>query len=249
MAIFGYKTPQEKAIDYTKSLSNVPGSDLSGAPTMPEFQSMLGAGGMMPEQYQIQDQLNRQGLERMRGLATGTGPSAWAQARQQQLATEQAQALQGVTAQSQAAQAQARSQMAQRGGLSGGARERLAMGGARQELMGRQQALLGGQQARERLATEDQRRRDEMLRQLPGAELGAAKFGQGTQRFNIQQALREKQAERQHQQLAYQEQMRAWSAKKQADAIRAARSKGFLEQAGGFAGAMGAGGPAGMIGL
>ena len=251
------QTPMAKskaATQWAKDQSNVATMDLSGGPKMPAFQSQLGAGGMMPEQYQIQDQLNRTGLEQMRGLATGTGPTAWGQARGQQLATDQARSLQDVTAQGQAAQAQARSQLSQRGGLSGGARERLAGAGARQDLMGRQGALMAGQQAREGLATEDQARRDRALGQLPGAELGAAQFGQGTDKFNIQRALGEKQAERDYGIRKYEADSAAWAAQKQAEAIRANKSKGFLEQAGGVFGAMsggapGAGGMGSMIGF
>jgi len=246
------QTPMAKskaATQWAKDQSNVATMDLSGGPKMPAFQSQLGAGGMMPEQYQIQDQLNRTGLEQMRGLATGTGPTAWGQARGQQLATDQARSLQDVTAQGQAAQAQARSQLSQRGGLSGGARERLAGAGARQDLMGRQGALMAGQQAREGLATEDQARRDRALGQLPGAELGAAQFGQNTSKYNIQNALGEKQAERNYNMQKYQADAQAWAAQKQAEAIRANKSKGFLEQAGGLLGSQGGGGIGGMFGI
>ena len=249
MALFGMQTPQEKAMNWAKNQSNVAEMDLSGRPQMAAFQSQLGPGGMMPEQYQIQDQLNRGGLEKIRGIALGEGPSAWAQARGQELQTQQAQGMSDLAAQSQSAQAQARGQMARRGGISSGARERMAMGGAQSNIMNQQRARLGGQQAREGLATEDERRKSQMLQQLPGQEIQSAQFGRAGEQFNIQRALQEKQAERSYNMQKYQADSQAWAAQKQAEAIRASKSKGFLEQAGSFGGAMGGGGAGGMFGL
>jgi hypothetical protein len=216
---------------------------------MPAFQSMLGSNGMLQNQYQIQNQLNTQGLDKLREIGLGTGPSAWAQARGQELNTQQGQGLQNAAAQNASAQAQAQSQLAQRGGISSGSRERLALQGQRQGFLGQQAQTLQGQNAQNALATEDQQRRTNVLEQLPGQEMGAEQTRRGAEQFNIQNALKENQAARDYEQSKYQAQMQAWAAQKQAEAIRANKSKGFLEQAGGLAGALGGGGVTGAFGF
>lgn len=241
-------TPQSRGLDYLQNMQNVgPGYVPSGAPTPPQFQSLLDREtGLMPSQYLRTNQLNTQGLEAIRGRALSTGPSAWAQMRGQELATEETQGMNRLAAQAQGANAAARASLARRRGLSTGAAERLAQGGQRNTLLARQGATLAGQQARQGLATEDERMRSNMLMQLPGMESQAEGVRQNVEASNIGAALGEVNAKRAADQAAYQAQMQAWAAEQQAKAIRAAQSPSMLSQLGGLGKAIMPGLPGGF---
>lgn len=226
-----------------------PVADLSGAPQMPLFQSLRDESGLLQKRYQTTDQMNRESLEKLRGIGLGEGPSAWAQARGKELETQQQEALGQAAAAGQASRAQALGAMARRGGVSSGAQERMGQASAREQLMARQRAFMGGQKAREGLATEDERRRMQVLSAMPGMEEQSERMRRGAEEFNIQRALEDVGAERKAKIAEYQEQMRAWAAKKQADAIRAAgQQPSMLGEAAGIAGAMVPGGGGGLLG-
>lgn len=117
--------------------------------------------------------LNTQGLEAIRNRALGTGPSAWAQLMLEKQGIEQGTRLDELMKQSNAAQAAARSALASHGGLSSGARERLATKGMRDELMGRQAAGRAGQTERLGILTQDEQDRLNLLKGLPSMEVQA----------------------------------------------------------------------------
>jgi len=118
--------------------------------------------------------------------------------------------------------AQARSNMAMKGGLRGGAAERLGQAGMRQQMgglqdLGRQQ-MMGGMQ----LSLADEQTKNQLLGQLGGVEqqMGAANIGR------LQQDI---QGQNIFQSGMYSEDMKAYSAQKSADAqASAARSSCFL---------------------
>lgn len=88
------------------------------------------------------------GFDQFKEFATSTTESPWAIAARQKLGVEESRRKGDIIAQSQGATAQAQSNLAMRGGLSSGARERIQAGGARDVLFGRQnlsgEALRGG---------------------------------------------------------------------------------------------------------
>ena len=132
--------------------------------------------------------------------------------------------------------AQARSALASRGGLRGGAAERIARGGMLQGQQMNQQ--LGMQAAQNRLGimTEDEKQRVGILQALPGMEVQALQpefekdkmTGQArqadiqnrsnTSQFNILQALADKKQRDAAAMAEYQSAMSGWAANKQADA-------------------------------
>lgn len=173
--------------------------------------------------------MNTQGLEAIRNRALGQGPSAWAQMAQQKNASDIANQRSAAAANLNSAQAQARSQLASRGGLRGGAAERLALGGQTNLMTQRQN--LGNQQNLNNLniGMQDEAQKTQLLQQLPGMEVQALQpqilnrqASLDTQKYNIGNALQDKYAEDQAKQTAYQQQMQSWAAQNQANAIMGA---------------------------
>lgn len=176
--------------------------------------------------------LNTQGLEAIRQRALSSGPSAWAKMAEQKQGLEEQQARNQSVAQGASAQAQARSQLAMRGGLSGGARQRLAMQGARDQAARGQQVGAQGQLARANIGLQDEQQRTSLLSQLPGMEvqslqpqfqkLGAwQQLAQGEQNLAAQGLQAQNQANMQK----YQSQLQAQAAEKQAQATERAGKK------------------------
>lgn len=199
-------------------------------------------------------QLNKQGLEAIRGRALQQGPSAWANMAEAKQRQEEGQQRSQGAAQGATAQAQARSQLAMRGGLSGGARQRLAMQGARDTASAGQQIGAQGQSARASIGLQDEQTKNQMLSQLPGMELQAlqpemqkasawqqmatGEQGQDFQRqqfnknadmssqqFNVGNALKEQQGQNAANMQLYSEQMKDLSGERQARATEKAGKK------------------------
>lgn len=183
-----------------------------GRPDRPEFQSQLGPGGLIREPYQLQDTLNRGYLEQMRtdALRQPGEQSQWRQLMEQNVQRQAGEAM----ARGQAQASNAMSNLAMRGGLRGGAAERLAAQGSQNALQAGQNVL--GQ--RLQLDIQDEANRMQGLQNLGSAELQSAQFGQGTQQFNIQTSLNELLQQRANDINAYNEEMRAWAAERTARA-------------------------------
>ena len=181
------------------------GTFAGARPNRPAWDSMLDpATGLMPEKYQIKGDVNTQGIEALRGEALRTGPSAWRTLSEQQEADKLA-ARQG------GALAQAKSNLAQTGGLSSGAAERM-MGRSTIEGLRARQGLAG------QMALADEAKRMDTLSNLPGQELGLASFNRGTSEANVKLALDDIRQKREADLQSYLEQMKGWSAEKTAAA-------------------------------
>lgn len=118
-------------------------------------------------------QADQRGLNAFRQQALRTGPSAWLNGAENKSRMEDSYARDRV-AQSAAGQAaQARSQLAMRGGLNSGARERVAKDAARNSMIGSQQVGAQGRITRAGLGMQDEQQRQQALAQLPGMEIQA----------------------------------------------------------------------------
>lgn len=236
--------------DYNPLINNGPGGDrtllqqfqlkpqTAAAPSsiLPQLQSQLGGIN-----------LNTQGLDLLRQKATATGPSAWENlATQQQQQGEQTQRNQAAAGAAGSA-AGARSNLAMQGGLTGGARERLAMGGERALNEANQNIGAQGAAARTGISIQGEQQKNALLSQLPGQEAASLapqfekanlwanlasteqgrnqannQFNAGqnlsAQQFNAAQGIGENRNAAQQQLDAYNNQMKTWAAGKQADA-------------------------------
>lgn len=124
---------------------------------------------------------DQSGLNAMKQRALGSGDTPWASLAKNQSREEQRFGLDNIAQQGASDRAQAEASLASRGGLSGGAAERLALGSSRDIAMRRQQAMQEGIKQRLGISTQDQAGRDQMLQNLPGAQLGQAQFDSGQQ--------------------------------------------------------------------
>jgi len=181
-------------------------------PDRPEFESLLGADGLIGKQYQVGGELNADYLNQMRedGLRKPGEQSQWRQLMEQKVQGQAGQAM----ANAQGQTANAMSNMAMKGGLSGGAAERMAGRGAQGALQAGQGVL--GQ--RLGLDIQDEQMRQGQLQSLGNAEMGAATFNRQGNQFNIQNSLNDVLQNRASDINSYNEEMRAWAAERTAAA-------------------------------
>jgi len=209
------------------------GLNADGSPIAPEWAdlgSVVDEEGNLLSDFELEaqqlDPTTIAGFDKLRDFATGTGPSEYAMAAKEKLGLEEANQREAAIRQGQSATAQAQSQLAMRGGLTSGARERIAAGGARNILDARQrvsnQAMLG----RADIDMQDAATRQDALSKFVGfgAELGQFNLGQKSDadRFNIQTQLGEVSARRGFELDKYKEEVNKYAAEKKADAQRAA---------------------------
>lgn len=193
-------------------------------PNMPGWQDMRevkGGGkwgkpkqyGLLTGDYRLQDAMagQRVGLGLLQQEATRQGPSQWRQ-------LEEARQADLLNRQGAGQLAQAQGGLAMRGGLRGGAGERMAAQIAQQNLLGRQGT------ARD-LALADEQRRMQAMQQLPGAELAESQYQTGISQYNIDKALQEQFQKRASDLAKYQEDMRAWASKETAAATPSSGGK------------------------
>ena len=218
-------------------IANVMARQMRERPVRPEFESQLDPNtGLLKDPLTIKKfdpvELNTGGLEKMRGIALGEGESPWAKMMLERQGLEQSQRKDMAQSQLAGQTAMARSDLAMRGGLSQGARERLAQNSLRSGFNANQQLSREGELDRLNIGLADQQRRDSFLQQLPGQELAALEpqfrnqsVDAARQQFNIGNAIGEKRAKDVADLSAYAEQMKAWAANKQADATANAGKK------------------------
>lgn len=135
-----------------------------------------------------------EGLQAMRGEALrdpGTA-SAWASLMEQQQRLGQQDNMDAASRQAASGAAQARSSLAMRGGLSGGARERVAMNMGRGMAQDRQAAARQGMSDRLGIGMQDEQNRLGMLSQFANQEQALNQFNTGNRmqmdQFNVQGA-------------------------------------------------------------
>lgn len=133
--------------------------------------------GPQAQQLLAGNQLDMTGLNEFQSRALQRGPSDWAQKagdQQNQLAMNaKSQGAQTVAGQGAAA----RAGLASRGGLSSGAAERTAQGGANNYLAMDQQVNQQNTQNQMQIGMNDEQNKLSMMGQLPGMQLAAANFG------------------------------------------------------------------------
>jgi len=193
--------------------------------------------GLLLDQYQLDaiDPSTLEGLQAIRGRAFAKpGESEWAklmleQAGRQVMEQKDAAARQGLSGMQQGLM-----ELASRGGLSSGARERMARSGARDLMAARQGVESAGIQNRFNIFGQDEQRRTDMLGKFAQAEGALAENAQKASEFNIRAALEEKQARERMEMDRYSEGMKAWAAEREAQATERSAPKGgccfiFLE--------------------
>lgn len=204
---------------------------LGPEPTRPEFQSNIDdSTGLLKSPYNLDPSkyYNNQetAVQALRDRALGTGPSAWQTAALQQQGLNEQGAKNAAQQQGAAGLANARSGLASRGGLSGGAAERLAGQASRDQMAALQNVGFKGAQDRANIGLQDQQMKNEFLTTLPGQEQNLALGNIGVANTNIQRALADKAAKNTADMDAYKEQLAAYGGRQQGQAIRQSSGNG-----------------------
>lgn len=170
--------------------------DRAGAPQRPNFVSNLDANGNVKDQYRLNPntiagpgQVNMQsilpglenrfgginadqrGIEAVRDRALGTGDSPWLKLQMEKQGQDEQNALQKASSTGAGNAANAESNLAMRGGISSGARERLARNSAFNMDQSLQDVRNQGAQNRTNLNIADEATKTGLLSQLPGMEI------------------------------------------------------------------------------
>lgn len=214
------------------------GRNEDGSYKRPTFQSQLDpATGMLKDQYRIGAfkpiELDRTGLNKFRQEALRDGPSAWANMQMDALRNLESQQMDQMADSERGQMAQAMDMMSEQGGLSSGARERMAMGGVRDNLLSRQRLRQDMGNRGMQIKIQDEQNRINQLGQLPGMELAALEpefknrqFEADQRQFDIRNALGEVQNQRNDDMEGWKTNMQTWAANRTADAQAKAARKG-----------------------
>ncbi len=206
-----------------------PWSPYYGMPNQPGYQPVYDPTTMSfaPEVQQRLDALalNTSGLDAFRQQALRKGPSTWASLATQKQYAEEAAARDRAKQEARSSQAQAEADLAMRGGLSSGARERLTSSGARNLLSMSQDVGRQGNLNRLQIGMNDEQNRIAQLSQLPGmenanlqAQLQKEQLWENAKQSDLQRVQSENDRRNEWNQMLYQQQMQAWAANRQAQA-------------------------------
>ena len=170
------------------------------------FQSAMGSNNQLDPSYTmdapktLSSQLDESGIAALKGKVidpkTGkaiTGPSAWAQMATQQQQLDETNQLNNAARAGAGQQAGARSMLAMRGGLRGGAAERLAAGGAEANLMAQQDIRNQGAGNRLNIGMQDETSKNQLLGNLIGAQQSVAGYKSGLDQQNIANKMGQQQ--------------------------------------------------------
>lgn len=173
---------------------------------------------MDPGQLTLGNNFNRGALDAYRQEAMRTGPSKYSRIAMGQLDRDVLGMRANAKSGAQGAAAAARSQLAMRGGLTGGAAERVSKSAADSAINAAQNAEASGAKGRAMISMEDEKDRMSGLGQLNGMELGAAQFGHSVDEGNMNRMIGENTRRNMYNQNLYNQQMTAWASGKQAQA-------------------------------
>lgn len=174
--------------------------------------------GELLSQYAF-DPTKSEAFSRQRAQALDQGPSEWAKLQTQRQQMEEQNQRDIANKQAQQGISQATSSLARMGGMGGGARNRMALQGAKDLMFQGQNISRQGMADRMGIATQDEQTRQNLLNQVSGTELQ----GQQTNLATLGTDITRKAAFDANR---YNQQMSAWGAKQTADAQRAASGGG-----------------------
>jgi len=231
---FEYGAGYQQALDqynkdlaaYNAQLTNA-GLNPDGSPKSPQFSSLVDPStGRLKQQYSITEQLldpgSIAGYSQYKDFATGTGPSAYATAAENQLNLKTAIERDKAMKDAATGAAAARSSLAMRGGMTSGARERLGktnyadlQGVRRNQMVGLTDIL-----------TQDAGARQGALKDFTtlGANIGQfnTNLKNQAQEFNVRSALEEINRGREFEMSRYKQESEKWAADKKSQAQAAA---------------------------
>jgi hypothetical protein len=199
--------------------------------TRPQYAGLSDEAGNLDAKYRVGAEQAKYGQagKSLISRATDTGESPWLKMQMEKQGLEQTNAMGNAAVQAQSQAAQARSNLAMRGGLSGGARERLASGAAQNAMMGQQQVANQGMQDRLGARISDEQIKTNLLGTAAGMENNMSQFNtgirQGANQYNTQNLIGSRMGQGAFDMDLYKEQMRDRAAGRSADAVAASAPK------------------------
>lgn len=205
--------------------------DINTEPVRPDFISQLDpVTGLLKSPYVMEGKyadinLNTDGLDAVRQRALAQGPSAWANLMLQQQGIQNQASREAAIKQSLSGDQQAQANLAMQGGLSSGARERMAMQSSRDLNQTKQTQANQANLANLGIQTQDETMRQNALMQLPGMEIASLQpaqnnrlFQAGLQQYDIQNALQDVSQQNASNLASYTEAMKGYAANQQSQA-------------------------------
>lgn len=216
----GIWSDQNAAVAHVQDLKNQ-NLNPDGSPVRPGFESLLDPKtGLLQNQYQMNvpgiDQNSLAGMSALKGEAIRSGPSQWAQIQLAGQNQDRQNALGQAQGQAGQALAEGRSSLATRGGLSSGARERLATSSMKNLIGATQGVNANALQSKYGLLGQDEQNRLSNLNNYTGQESQLAQYNNANQlkqgEFNLTNTLAENQAKRADKLAKYQAELSKWGA-------------------------------------
>lgn len=193
-------------------------------PTRPDY-----IVGYDPKTMSLSDYLSgkydQSGMNAFREQALRKGPSAWATLSKQQQAALQGNQRESGAKEVASQTAQAEDNLASRGGLSSGARERAATEGSKNYLAMSQDLARQGNLNDLQIGVNDEQNRIQQLGMLPGMEMQQAGMFEDARGKDIANTTAENARRNAYNQNIYDQQMGAWGANRQAQATENAGKK------------------------
>lgn len=168
--------------------------DVPGAQAKPEW-TLSSLDGKLREDLQLGSKLpqaatqSQSVLNKLQDRAMADGPSAQAKYLQGANQRSMENAMGQADQMSGAAQAQATSRMAMRGGVDSGNRERMAKSFGFENLMNKQRIANDARGADLNILSQDEAGKESLMKALPASLLGQAGFEQDQKRFDITNTL------------------------------------------------------------
>ncbi len=190
-------------------------------PTKAGWESIVDADGKLKADYAVDSSKSKEALQQMSDVALrGAGvDSQWAKMQKEGIGQDAIAQKEQVAQSQMAAQAQAEAKMAMRGGgLSSGATERMSAEGANQTARAQQGVNAQASRAQMGVGIQDESNRMAALKGLPGMDQ-SAQWGTLMERSTM---LKEKAAKRAYSEDQYKQQMKAYTADREAQATEKA---------------------------
>lgn len=221
----GYDVVSSKKAENDIFADDVFNKVMKGAANQPTFESLINPDGTLKTDFMLQGKgdvgfRENEALDVLKDRATATGPSQWAQLMQQLIGEKKLGAMDDASAQGNAATAQGMSSLATRGGLSKGARERMATKGAMNTLMAKQQVGRNAMTDELSMLADDEKTKTGLLSTWAGLneqslnrnqnlDLGNREYGTNIDQFNLKTKLDDRRANQTFDMAKWQEGMKA----------------------------------------
>lgn len=199
-------------------------TDYSSMPQYPGYNSVYD-----PNTQNLSSPDLQKSVKNYFNMAEAPGPSQWAQLTGQQQDALTQKAMANVQPQANSQTANALSMLGGSGGLSSGARERAAEGGATNAMNMEQNLANQNQNNHLQIGINDQQNKMAQMSQVPGMELQALQ----PQEENIKNTMMGANAKNSFDINKYQTQMQTWAADQQSNAIANAGKHGGMLSGGG----------------